>query len=85
MYEHPFLTNSMETGCSIALQDGNSLFEIQPRTYINDLTLTMCVFVEKCMASGLPVRLYGKKSGEKGYISMGVEYGGKNAKKYRVL
>lgn len=84
-YEHPSLTNSMETGCSIALQDGNSLFEIQPRTYINDLTLTMCIFVEKCMESGLPVRLYWKKSEEKGYIALGVEYGGKNAKYSRDL
>lgn len=49
-------------------------------TYIDGLSLTMCMFMERCMESGIPVRIYGKKSNEKGCVALGIEYGGKYAK-----
>lgn len=38
------------------------------------------IIFQKCMESGLPVWIYGKKSDERGYVALGIEYGGKNAK-----
>lgn len=50
MFDDPY---SMISGCSVALQNGNSEFQIQPYTYIDGLSLTMCMFMERCMESGL--------------------------------
>lgn len=69
-----------ERPCSIILNDGYSKHGIPSNTYFDSGKIKICEFAEKCMDSGVSVRLYGRKYPSNQYITYGIEYGGKKYK-----